>query len=161
MSIWPGSFEVSLPDESSIVVRRDFDAPPDQVWRAMTEPEHLRRWLGDPSFPLTTCEMDVRVGGSYRWVFTQPDGPATMGVRGTYHEVDRPFRIVSTEQFDDYPGPSTNTLVLDERADGRTTMTLTVRYVDQAMRDGWIASGMTEGLGRSYELLDEILAGLA
>jgi hypoxanthine phosphoribosyltransferase len=67
---------------------------------------------------------------------------------------------VSTEQFDDYPGPSTNTLVLDERVDGRTTMTLTVRYVDQAMRDGWIASGMTEGLGRSYERLDEILAGL-
>ena len=160
MTIWPGSFGVSVPDESSIVVRRDFDASPDTVWRAMTEPDHLRRWLGDPSFPLTTCEMDVRVGGSYRWVFTEPDGPATMGVRGTYHEVARPLRIVSTEQFDDYPGPSTNTLVLDERVDGRTTMTLTVRYVDQAMRDGWIASGMTEGLGRSYERLDEILAGL-
>jgi Activator of Hsp90 ATPase homolog 1-like protein len=80
MRIFAGTFHVTTPDDTSIVVHRDFDAPPDKVWRAMTEPEHLRRWLGDPSFPLITCEMDVRVGGSYRWVFTQPDGPATMGV---------------------------------------------------------------------------------
>ena len=92
MRIWANTFNVTTPDDTSIVVRRDFDAPPDKVWRAMTEPEHLRRWLGDPSFPLTTCEMDVRVGGSYRWVFTQPDGPGVMGVRGTYDEVDRPHR---------------------------------------------------------------------
>lgn len=160
MRIWPGTFDVTLPDDSSIVVCRDFDAPPDKVWRAMTEPEHLRRWLGDPSFPLTTCEMDVRVGGSYRWVFTQPDGSATMGVRGIYNEVDRPHLIIATEQFDDFPGPSLNTLVLHERADGRTAMTLTVRYLDREMRDGWIASGMTDGLSRSYEQLDNALAAI-
>ena len=106
MRIWADTFNVTTPDDTSIVVRRDFDAPSDKVWRALTEPEHLRRWLGDPSFPLTTCEMDVRVGGSYRWVFTQPDGPGVMGVRGTYDEVDRPHRIVSTEQFDDFPSAS-------------------------------------------------------
>ncbi|HQR26198.1 MAG TPA: SRPBCC family protein [Nocardioides sp.] len=157
MSIWPNTFEVTTPDDVSVLIRRDFDAPPDKVWRAMTEPEHLRRWLGDASFPLTTCEMDVRVGGSYRWVFNQPDSPGAMGVRGTYEEVDRPHRIVSTEQFDDFPGPSLNTLVLDERPDDRTAMRLTVRYVDREMRDGWIASGMTEGLGRGYERLDVAL----
>jgi uncharacterized protein YndB with AHSA1/START domain len=161
MSVWPGTFDVTLPDDISIVVRRDFDAPPDKIWRAMTEPEHLRRWLGDPTFPLTTCEMDVRVGGSYRWVFTQPDGLATMGVRGTYDEVDRPHRIVSTEQFDDFPGPSLNTIVLNERAEGRTAMTLTVRYLDRKMRDGWVASGMTNGLSSSYERLDNALPGIA
>jgi len=161
MRIWPGTFGVSTPDDVSIVVHRDFDAPPDTVWLAMTEPQHLRRWLGDPSFPLTTCEMDVRVGGSYRWVFTQPDGPGRMGVRGTYDAVERPHRIVSTEQFDDFPGPSLNTLVLDERPDGRTAMRLTLRYVDQEMRDGWVASGMTEGLGRGYERLDGVLAVIA
>jgi uncharacterized protein YndB with AHSA1/START domain len=160
VSIWPSTFEVTTPDEASVVVRRDFDASPDKVWRAMTEPEHVRRWLGDASFPLTTCEMDVRVGGGYRWVFTQPDGPGAMGVSGTYDEVDRPRRIVSTEQFDDFPGPSRNTLVLDERTDGRTAMRLTVRYVDRDMRDGWVASGMTEGLGRGYERLDEALAAI-
>src|SRR5205085_2762018 len=106
-----------------------------------------RRWLGDPSFPLTTCDMDVRLGGSYRWVFTQPDGPATMGVRGTYDEVVRPHRMVTTEQFDDFPGPSVNTLELSERADGRTSMKLTVQYGDRETRDGWVVSGMTGGLG--------------
>lgn len=157
MSIWPGTFDVTMPDDVSVGIRRDFDAPPDKVWRAMTEPAHLRRWLGDPNFPLTTCEMDVRVGGGYRWVFTQPDGPGAMGVRGTYEEVERPHRIVSTEQFDDFPGPSVNTLVLEERHDRRTAMRLTVRYVDRQMRDGWVASGMTEGLGRGYERLDAAL----
>ena len=161
MRIWADTFNVTVPDDTSIVVRRDFDAPPDKVWRALTEPEHLRRWLGDPSFPLTTCEMDVRVGGTYRWVFTQPDGPGVMGVSGTYDDVARPHRIVSTEQFDEFPGPSTNTLLLSERSDNRTTMMLTVRYVDRDMRDGWVASGMTEGLGRGYERLDDTLEGIA
>ena len=160
MSIWADTFDVTTPDETSIVMRRDFGASADKMWRALTEPEHLRRWLGDPAFPLTTCEMDVRVGGSYRWVFTQPDGPGSMGISGTYDEVERPQRMVSTEQFDDYPGPSVNTLVLEER-DGRTAMTLTVRYVDREMRDGWVASGMAEGLGRGYERLDEVLAAMA
>jgi len=160
MRIWARSFEVTTPDDTSVVVRRDFGAPPGKVWRAMTEPEHLRRWLGDPSFPLTVCEMDVRVGGTYRWVFTQPGGPGTMGVGGTYEEVERPRRIVSTEQFDDFPGPSVNTLVLGERADGRTAMSLTVRYADRETRDGWVASGMTDGLGRGYERLDEALEAM-
>lgn len=161
MSIWTDTFDVTTPDDTSIVMRRDFDAPPDRVWRALTEPEHLRHWLGDPAFPLTTCEMDVRVGGSYRWVFTQPNGSASMGISGSYDEVERPWRMVSTEQFDDYPGPSVNTLVLEERGDGRTAMTLTVRYVDRQMRDGWVASGMADGLGRGYERLDGVLAALA
>jgi hypothetical protein len=65
--------------------------------------------------------------------------------------------MVSTEQFDDFPGPSSNTLVLDGRGDGSTAMTLTVRYLDKQTRDGWIASGMTEGLGRGYERLDDVL----
>lgn len=159
--IWPDSFEVSTPDDTSIVVHRAFDAVPAKVWRAFTEPEHLRRWLGDERFPLTTCEMDVRIGGAYRWVFTQPDGPGAMGVSGTFDEVERPHRLVSTEQFDDFPGPSVNTMVLAAREDGRTAMTLTVRYVDQAMRDGWVASGMTEGLGRGYERLDGVLGAIA
>src|ERR1700754_3626169 len=103
---WSATFDVATPDDTSIVVRREFGAPPARVWRAMTEPAHLRRWLGDPDFPLTTCEMDVRVGGSFRWVFGAPDGEATIGVSGTFEEVAHPNRIVTTEQFDDYRGPS-------------------------------------------------------
>ncbi len=66
---WPATFQVSTPDDVAIVVRREFGAPAWRVWRAMTEPEHMVRWLGNDEFPLTTCEMDVRVGGRYRWVF--------------------------------------------------------------------------------------------
>jgi uncharacterized protein YndB with AHSA1/START domain len=153
---WPATFAVATPDDTSIVVRREFGAPPTRVWHAMTEPEHLRRWLGSPEFPLTTCEMDVRVGGSFRWVFAAPD-QGSMGVSGTFDEVAHPERIVTTEQFDDYPGPSTNTLVLDPLGDDRTSMTLTVRYPDRAIRDGWVASGMTDGLGRGYDRLDDVL----
>jgi uncharacterized protein YndB with AHSA1/START domain len=153
---WPATFAVATPDDTSIVVRRDFDAPPTRVWRAMTEPEHMKRWLGSPDFPLTTCEMDVRVGGRYRWVFGT--GDRTMGVSGTIDEVSAPTRMMTTEQFDAFPGPSVNTLELRERDDGRTAMTLTVRYPDRETRDGWVDSGMTEGLALGYDRLDAVLA---
>jgi uncharacterized protein YndB with AHSA1/START domain len=158
---WPATFAVTVPktgpDDTSIVVRREFGAPPTRVWRAMTEPEHMLRWLGSPEFPLTTCEMDVRVGGAYRWVFGS--GELSMGVSGTFEEVAAPDRLVSTEQFDDYPGPSVNTLVLSARGDDRTAMTLEIVYPDREARDAWVASGMTDGLSLSYDRLDEVLAG--
>lgn len=152
--IWPPTFEVTQPDDTAVLVHRLFGAPPEKVWRAMTEPEHLRRWLGAPEFPLTTCEMDVRPGGAYRWVFG-----GAMGVSGTFTQVARPGLLVSTEQFDDHPGPSVNTLVLDAVGRDRTAMTLTVRYADKETRDAWVASGMTTGLGAGYERLDALLAG--
>ena len=84
-------------------------------------------------------------------------GDRSMGVSGTFDEVAVPTRLVSTEQFDDFPGPSTNTLLLAPAGDDRTAMTLTVVYPDRETRDGWVASGMTEGLGAGYDRLDEIL----
>ena len=155
---WPKSFEVETPEDTLIVVRRMFGAPPDRVWRAMTEPEHVRRWLGAADFPLTTCRMDVRVGGTYRWVFTHADNGDTMGVSGTYDEVSRPDRLVATEKFDAFPGPSVNTLLLVAVVDDKTAMSLTVRYPDRETRDGWLGSGMTSGLATGYERLDGLLA---
>lgn len=157
---WPDTFAASTPDDTSIVVHRAFGAARDRVWQAMTEPEHLRRWLGSAAFPLTTCHMDVRVGGSYRWVFTRAESGDTMGVSGTFEDVVRPERLVSIEQFDDFPGPSVNTLELAERQDGTTAMTLTVRYADRKTRDGWMTSGMTAGLGMSYQRLDALLPAI-
>jgi uncharacterized protein YndB with AHSA1/START domain len=158
---WPHTFAVETPDDTSVVVRRQFGAPPDRVWRAMTEPEHVRRWLATPDFPLTTCDMDVRVGGRYRWVFGDPEAGPSMGVSGTFDEVERPERLVSTEQFDDFPGPSVNTLLLSASGDAETSMSLTVRYPTQEIRDGWVASGMTVGLGTGYERLDGVLGQVA
>jgi uncharacterized protein YndB with AHSA1/START domain len=156
---YPATFVVETPDDTSILVRREFGAPPLRVWRAMTEPEHMKRWLGNPDFPLTTCEMDVRVGGRYRWVFGS--GERSMGVSGSFEEVDSPHLLVSTEQFDDFPGPSTNTLGLTALGEDRTAMTLSVVYPTREIRDGWVASGMTEGLGAGYDRLDLALADLA
>ncbi len=153
---WPATFAVATPDDTSIVVRRDFGAPPSRVWRAMTEPEHMRRWLGNPDFPLTTCEMDVRVRGAYRWVFGS--GDRSMGVSGTFDEVSAPTRLVSTEQFDDFPGPSVNTMVFSEVGADRTSMKLSIVYPSREIRDGWVASGMSDGLGQGYDRLDEVLA---
>ena len=154
------TFQVSLPttepDDTSIVVRREFGAPAAKVWQAMTEPDHLRRWLGNPGFPLTTCEMDVRVGGTYRWVFDTPDG-AGMGVSGTFDEVVPYSRLVTTEKFDAFPGPSVNTMVFDDLGD-RTSMTLTLVYPSREIRDGWVESGMTDGMTQGYERLDELLS---
>ena len=153
---YPATFAVETPDDTSILVRREFGAPPTRVWRAMTEPAHMKVWLGNPDFPLTTCEMDVRVGGRYRWVFGS--GERSMGVSGSFEEVDPPRLLVSVEKFDDFPGPSTNTLRLEPAGDGRTAMVLSVVYPTQEVRDGWVASGMTEGLGQGYIRLDEVLA---
>jgi uncharacterized protein YndB with AHSA1/START domain len=155
---YPATFAVETPDDTSILVRREFGAPPLRVWRAMTEPAHMKQWLGNPDFPLTTCEMDVRVGGGYCWVFGS--GEQTMGVSGSFEEVDSPHLLVSTEKFDDFPGPSTNTLRLRAAGDDRTAMTLSVVYPTQEIRDGWVASGMTEGLGQGYDRLDEVLASV-
>jgi len=157
---WLKPFEVTSPEDTVIVVHRVFDAPPDRVWRAMTEPEHLRRWLGAADFPLTTCRMDVRVGGTYRWVFTHAGSGDTMGVSGTYDEVTRPNRLVAIEKFDDLPGPSVNTLLLAAAGSAQTSMSLTVRYPDRETRDHWLRSGMTSGLSKGYERLDELLAAL-
>ena len=151
---------VLTPDDVSVVISREFAAPPTRVWEAHTEPRHVRRWLGRADFPLTTCEMDVRVGGRYRWVFSQttPDGTVhAMGVSGEYTDVVRPARLVALEQFDDFPGPGTNTMVLDELDGGRTTMTLTVSYPDRTIRDGWLQSGMTDGMAEGYRQLDALL----
>jgi uncharacterized protein YndB with AHSA1/START domain len=121
----------------------------------MTEPVHMKRWLGNPDFPLTTCEMDVRVGGRYRWVFGS--GERSMGVSGTFDDVVAPRRLVSIEQFDDFPGPSTNTMELEEAEPGRTAMLLDIRYPSREIRDGWVASGMTDGLSLGYDRLDALL----
>jgi uncharacterized protein YndB with AHSA1/START domain len=99
--------------------------------------------------------MDVRVGGRYRWVFGS--GEQTTGVSGTFDEVEAPRRLVSIEQFDDFPGPSTNTLVLEAAGEARTAMLLDIRYPTREIRDGWVDSGMTDGLGEGYRRLDEVL----
>jgi uncharacterized protein YndB with AHSA1/START domain len=155
------TLKVTARGEREIIMTRAFDAPRTLVFDAMTKPELLKRWFGVMSgWSLDVCEVDLRVGGKFRYLWRGPDG-ATMGMRGVYKEIVAPERIVSTEQFDEawYPGGAVGTLVLREEG-GRTTMTTTVLYDSREARDAVLKSPMEQGAGAGYNTLEEFLAEL-
>jgi uncharacterized protein YndB with AHSA1/START domain len=146
--------------DRELVMEREFDAPRELVFQAYTRPELLKRWLGVfGGWELAVCEIDLRVGGSYRWVWRNADRKQDMGVRGVYREIAAPDRLVCTEQFDDpwYEGESLSTVTFVE-ARGKTTLTVTMRYSSTKARDGVLASPMEGGVEQSYNKLAEILA---
>jgi uncharacterized protein YndB with AHSA1/START domain len=146
----PGTLSVEGVGERDIVIIRSFEAPRQLVFDAHTKPELLRRWLGPRAWQLVVCEIDLRVGGAWRYEMHGPGG-VVMIMHGTYLEVVAPERLVSTEQFDDNwtGGETTNTMALAEAA-GVTTMTTTVRYPSADARAGALASGMAEGMAEGY-----------
>jgi uncharacterized protein YndB with AHSA1/START domain len=150
-----GTLQVSTPTDREIVLTRVFDAPRHLVFDAFTKPELLKRWFGPRGWSLVVCEIDLRVGGTFRFVLRSPDG-SQMGMRGTYREIVPPERSVHMESFDDYPGESQVTTVLVEQG-GRTTLTATVLYPSQEIRDIVIKSGMEHGAAESYDKLAELL----
>lgn len=152
-----GTLRVATPGDTDIVLTRTFDAPRRLVFDALTTPELLMRWYGARGWNLVVCEIDLRVGGAWRFVSRGPDGEH-MGQRGTYLEVGPPGRLVYTERFDDqsYPGEALVTQVLVEDA-GRTTLTSTVRYPSPAARDRVLRYPMARGVAESYELLEDLL----
>jgi len=155
------SFQVTTPSDREIAMTRVFDAPRRLVFDAWTKPELLRRWLGvRAGWTMVVCEVDLKVGGAYRYVWRGPAGD--MGMGGVFREVVRPERIVSTEVFDDpwYAGEALDTLVMVESG-GKTTVTTTVRYVSQQVRDAVLASGMSRGVAESYDVLAEVLSSIA
>lgn len=148
---------VEAKGDNELVISRAFNAPKDLVFQAHTECRYMKRWMyGPEGWSLDVCESDLRVGGKYRWVWKKDD--IQMGAGGEYREIDRPNRIVCTEQFDDpwYPGEAISTVVLDEK-DGVTTLTNTMRYVSKEARDGILQSPMEEGLSMSYDRLEALL----
>jgi uncharacterized protein YndB with AHSA1/START domain len=152
---------VTTPSDREIALTRVFDAPRHLVFAAYTRPELLQRWLGVVAgWSWAVCEIDLRVGGAYRWVWRGPDG-AEMGMGGVYREIVPPERIVATEKFDQswYPGEAMTTVTLVER-DGRTTLTLTVRYESRAARDAVLASPMEQGVAAGFDNLAALLATL-
>ena len=145
--------------ERELVITRSFDAPRHLVFEAHTVPALMRRWFTGPDgWALTTCEIDLRPGGTYRYVWSHQDG-RSMGMGGTFREVEPPALLVSVELFDeDWTGGETlNTATFEER-DGRTMLTTTVLYASAAARDGAAASGMETGMEASYAKLDGLLA---
>jgi uncharacterized protein YndB with AHSA1/START domain len=149
---------ITTPGDRELAMTRVFDAPRGLVFDALTKPELVKRWLGvRGGWSLDVCEIDLRVGGSYRYVWRRTDGKE-MGMGGVYHEVVRPERIVNTETFDNpwYPGNAVGTTILVEHS-GRTTLTATVRYDSKEIRDAVLASPMEKGVAESYDKLDDVL----
>lgn len=154
-----GTLQVSTPTDNEIVLTRVFDAPRRLVYEAFTKPELLQRWFGPRGWSLVTCTVDLRVGGSFRFVLRGPDG-REMGMRGSYRELNPPERSVHAESFDDFPGESIVTAVFTE-AGGKTTLTATIAYASREIRDAVIQSGMEHGAAESYDKLAELLAPAA
>jgi uncharacterized protein YndB with AHSA1/START domain len=150
----------TTPSDREIVATRAFAAPRELVFDAYTSPEHLPRWMLGPSgWTMPVCEIDLRPGGSWRFVWRKDDG-TEMAMSGVYREVARPERLVNTESWGgDWPD-TVNTLVLTE-TDGVTTMVSTSLYPTLEARDAALGSGMKEGMNISFDRLDTHLASVS
>lgn len=151
---------VTVPSEREIVMTRVLHAPRRLVWQAFTRPELIRRGLlGPDGWSMPVCEIDLRVGGKYRWVWRRDKDGTEMASGGVYKEIAAPERLVWTERFEQawYPGEGISTLVLVE-AGGKTTVKQTLLYETREIRDGVLKSGMESGVATSYDRLEKLLA---
>lgn len=154
------TFTVTTPADEEIRLTRLFNAQRALVFDAMTQPEHVRQWwgqLGD-GYSVPVCEIDLRVGGQWRFVSRHPQGDATF--YGEYREIARPSRLVFTEIFADFPD-TVSVVTTDYTQEGNTTrLTATIRYPSRQVRDMVVQSGMAQGAGLSYDRLEDLLARL-
>jgi len=155
--------QVSLPSDSEVKVVRQFNAPRKLVYKAYTTPALMQRWLvGYPGWTMPVCEMDVRVGGKFRWRWRSDEDGKEFGFHGEFREVAAPARLVHTEIFD--PGDiggnmgdeAIITLQLTE-AGGVTTVETLIDYGTKESRDAAMSTGMTDGMEASYRKLDQLL----
>lgn len=157
-----GKLRVEADGERRIVVRRIFDAPREEVFDAYTKPEHVQRWLGVfGGWSMETCEIDPRIGGAWRFVWTGPEG-GRMGYRALCSEFSPPERIATTASFDDpwFEGEERSTVTFEERG-SRTLLTMWLRYESTKVRDEVLASPMAQGMALSFDKLEEYLAAPA
>jgi uncharacterized protein YndB with AHSA1/START domain len=151
---------LTTPTDREIHVERVFDAPRERVFAAFTDPNLIPEWWGPRDTTTVVDQMDVRPGGSWRFVVRNSDGSET-GFRGTYREITPPERIVQTFEWEGMPGyVSVETATFEDLGE-RTKLTATTLFHTTEERDGMLASGMERGMNESYARLDELLARLA
>jgi uncharacterized protein YndB with AHSA1/START domain len=153
-----GSAVITLPSDTEVLITRSFDAPADLVFEAYTTPELVKRWWGFETSEWLVCEIDLRVGGRWRYV-TKDDG-MEVGFHGEYREIQAPGRLVTTEVYEGIPDAdengALNTVTLDE-AGGVTTLSVLVQMPSQEARDAMLASGMEGGMQVSYDRLEDLV----
>ena len=155
---FPDSFTMSTVNDREIQVTRDFDAPRSLVFDAFTKPALVRLWLlGPPGWSMPVCEIDLRVGGFYRYMWRCDKDGSQMGISGVFRELTPVERVVATEKFDDswYPGEAVQTTVFTEER-GITRTTITIVYESQEARDSASRSGMEYGIAAGYNRLDAL-----
>lgn len=160
--------EVTQPSDREVRVVRAFKAPRQLVWDAHTKPELVSKWmLGPPGWTMPVCEMDVRVGGAYRWRWRSEEGGKEFGFFGKFLEVNEPSKIVHEENFDpgDIGGPMSSepaiiSTLYDEH-NGVTTLTMTMRFASKDIRDRAVSTGMTDGMEIGYARLDDMFKAVA
>ena len=154
-----GTATVSLPTDEQILITREFAAPRHLVYKAFTTPDLVRRWWHANRSEMTVCEIDLRVGGRWRYVMVTPDG-FEVAFHGEYREIVPNERLVSTEVYEGFPdAQALDTLTLTE-ANGRTTLTILVQHASKEHRDAHIESGMEAGLQDALDLLEQVATSL-
>ena len=156
------SATLSMPSDTEIIITREFNAPRELVWEAMSKPEHLKRWWGTRDTTMLVCDVDLRVGGAWRFVLGSPENPNEQhAFSGEYLEIQEPEKCVFTERYEPIPGSDhTITATYTERG-GKTTLRSHIKYASREHRDGHLQSGMEPGLQETYRRLDELLGELA
>ncbi len=163
----PAPAQVSLPSDREVRVTRQFNAPRELVWDAHTKPEFVRKWqTGYDGWDMPVCEMDVRVGGKYRWQWKCRDDGKQFGFFGAFTACNAPSRLVHEQYYD--PGdvdfgdampvgdPCIVSLDLSEQ-NGVTTLVCTMKFASKEARDGAVSTGMTDGMEYSYARLDSVI----
>ena len=154
-----GTATVTLPTDEQILITREFDAPKELVYKAFTTPELVKRWWHANRGEVTVVEIDLRVGGKWRYAMVA-DGGMEVGFHGEYRELVPNERIVSTEIYEGYPDEqAVNTATLTE-VDGRTTLEILVQHSSKEARDAHINSGMEAGMQDAFDLLEQVAVSL-
>jgi uncharacterized protein YndB with AHSA1/START domain len=155
-----GTAKVALPTDEQILIAREFDAPKHLVYKAFTTPELVKRWWSANRGEVTVAEIDLRVGGGWRYVMVTTDGGFEVAFHGEYREIVPNERIVSTEVYEGMPdAEAVNTMTLSE-ADGRTTLEILVQHASKEHRDAHIESGMEAGMQDAMDLLEQVAISL-
>ena len=158
-----GSAVLTLPSDTEILVTREFNAPRHLVWKVLTEPDLIKRWWAGQRGTVTDAVVDLRVGGTWRYVMTA-DGGFEVAFHGEFREIDAPASMVQTEVFEGMPDgdsePSLNHYTLAEH-DGRTALTVRTVVSGKEVRDMIIATGMEGGMQEGYDLLEELAVALS
>ncbi|HKE80182.1 MAG TPA: SRPBCC family protein [Solirubrobacteraceae bacterium] len=155
-----GTAKVTLPTDEQILITREFNAPKHLVYKAYTTPELVERWWSGCRGEVTSAEIDLRVGGMWRYVMVADSGGFEVAFHGEFREIVPDEKLVTTEVYEGYPDAAALDIVTFTEVDGRTTLEVLVQHETKEHRDAHINSGMEVGMQEAYDALEQVAVGL-